>query len=265
VKDDLRQVKRVAVLGDSLGAGTFSFNMKSADHPDRNKFWNWLLDLISVDKNSFVTGTKVYSHLRRLEDDYPEYRWEHENFSIVGAGVHDSYFYALPKALEYNPDYIVVELFANDVCSMKPGGMTTASSYSNGIKGIVNRLVSQNPEISIVLVAPFNVAALPEVVGNKRSPWFFMKYKTLWKKMKLCPTFTSGKWRQEVEDRLRAYNDVLRPVARAYPDNVCLTWRTEMMTMERRDLSWVDSFHVSRRGAEKLSQRTYWQQGNCAD
>ena len=245
-------VNTVALLGDSIGAGLFSSAVGES---------NWIrklvINLLTFEQNSFVEF-----HRDALQKMFPEKKWVADNYSIPGATTEDIINEQLPKIIKTDPDIVIVEAFANDICADSIDGMLPVEQYRKNMNFIVDVLLHET-DAAIVLVAGIDMPWLYDLMKDERN-FLFIKAKKLWKTLETCTTATSGKDQEIVRERIAQYNSVMEDIALAHSDKVCFTYKSRGEKFKKSHVSRIDLFHPSKLGQRYLFDKTFpFETGNC--
>ena len=217
------------VLGDSISQGTDAVGIGL--FPD----YNW------------ATGTKVESHLSKLRK--LGYSVDFFNASIPGA--HSAMLSTeLALAPTQAPDYVLLEIGANDLCATSPSDDTVGN-----VAGALRTLISANPDVKIVLVA---IPRLSAVYESKKSSHYC---RFVWSTIPLCPAFLSpylsAAQREVNQIKVNAANQGFKELSEHFGPNVHFVEEAGEETVKAEDVSNFDCFHPSVRGQQHLSDATF--------
>jgi len=217
------------VLGDSISQGTDAIGI--GIFPD----YNW------------ATGSKVESHLLKLRK--LGYDVDFFNASIPGA--HSALLGTeLAMAPTLTPDYVLLEIGANDLCATSPSDDTIGN-----VAGALRTLISANPDVKIVMVAIPKLSAVYESKKSSRYCQF------IWATIPLCPAFLSpylsDAQRKVNQIKVDAANQGFKELSEHFGPNVHFVEEAGEETVKAEDVSNFDCFHPSVRGQQHLSDATF--------
>jgi lysophospholipase L1-like esterase len=230
----------IAALGDSITRG-FDACEALADCPEV----------------SWATGTdpEVRTLAQRLLKSPAESSW---NYARTGATMAD-----LPgqvmAAIADRPELVTVMVGANDACSSRTDLMTPVSYFRSDFETALKRLRAALPKTQVY------VASVPDLKRLWSQGRHSAAAKRVWK-LGICGSMLSEpdavdqaavQRRQEVYDRVVAYNSVLRevcgedPLCR-YDGGTVFDYR-----FTTAQLSRLDFFHPSKDGQQRLAEIAY--------
>lgn len=243
---------RIAAAGDSM---TRAFNVGSccvfSDAPE----YSW------------ATGDNaaVDSHYRRLREMAPAVR--PFNFARTGAKVADL-DRQLRGAAAQKADYLTILIGANDLlavlgrteegCRPNPAAMTSVSTFRSRFRAALSRFVVARPKASILVASIPNVPRLWSLFADDQ------QILDVWRKRGSCQA-TLADARTDValraaSARVRAYNDALAQVCKAYATCRWDGGATYKYPFAKTDFSPVDYFHPNATGQRRIAEIT-WRAG----
>lgn len=228
---------KMAAMGNSISAGVWA----SSSFVDKK---TWKHKLAEKPRYNFATGDKVNSHCSRLNADFGNF--ECRNFAISGSKIEDLYFVQLPRVLEYNPDYVVIEIGSNNVCADTP---LTPLMFYHAMLDIAAEL-HRDGRLVVVVGIP-DVTYLSSF-ANKRGI-LGLKAKALWKFFEHCEAILlRGENRTQLTIE---YNNSLRKVSEAY--GFYFAENVANMKFDTSLISKIDFFHPNRKAHELLASLSY--------
>lgn len=229
---------RVAAMGDSITAG---YNSR------------WPGDLGNA-RYSWSTGSRVPSHVKKLKAIIPE-KVVAVNVAKKGATSHELQG-QLEAAKFSHIDYLTLLIGANDVCDWPSDHETHLTKFRSNVKNILDKVITANREIRIIMPAIPNMYRLYQV-GNKDCGrrWDFFEACPL-----LLHSSRSDEERQGFHARLVDANDTLEKLAENYENNVKFIGSTYDFDFTIDHVSKLDCFHPSIAG-QKIISRLTWEEG----
>jgi lysophospholipase L1-like esterase len=226
----------LAALGDSIttAAGTCATFLRCPD-------------------NSWATGTRVVSVLRRLRAARPDADIEAVNAAEPGAGVDDLAAEAV-EAVDRKADYVTILIGANDAC-WRPA--LTARDFRASLDEALAVLEEGRPRARVEMLS------IPDVGQLWTIPHRNPVAQLIWR-LKECPTMMTNATstasadvhrRRGVMRRIDAYDRELAAACRAYPHHRCHFdgERTHRLRFTMAMVG-VDYFHPSIRGQQELAR-----------
>lgn len=204
---------------------------------------------------SWSTGTdaKVNSHLKRLGSMLKS-DVQGLNFAVSGAKVADL-DKQVAALVAHKPDYLTVEIGANDLCSWKDDYAARIWQFGADLRGHVARVVEVNPNVKILLASIPDIYGLWEV-GARQSECQFR-----WDLLGICsPMLSSNVTTQDralFVERWRAVNASIAAVAQLYPQNAVFNAGVANARIGREHMSTIDCFHPSVGGQNLLADKAW--------
>ena len=233
---------RVAALGDSITSGFGS-----------------CLVLAICERNSWATGTgaRVNSHLKRIRAGRPTA----EGWNVAQAGALAGQLAGQARrAVKQKPDYVTVQIGANDACRGSISQMTPVADFRARVDAGLAVLKAGAPKARLL------VTSIPDMnqlwkVGRENTTVV-----RIWR-LGVCPSLLANATsdepadvarRREFAERVDAYNDALRDACRAYGKRC----RYDGGAVHRVRLSLglvnkLDYWHPDVDGQNKLAEVTY--------
>lgn len=164
----------------------------------------------------------------------------------------------IDELLPKKPDYVTIMIGANDACSWAEDSEEQLDKYEDNVSSAIERLISNNSQIKILLVPIPNMYHLWETAhneGNCQLRWNFLN---------ICPNLLSSKRtekeRQEFQQRVYKANDRLEKIALANVQHVKFDRSIADFLFENKHISKRDCFHPSLSGQNIISSLT-WKRG----
>jgi lysophospholipase L1-like esterase len=234
----------MAALGDSITVGFASCGT-----------------ILACGRNSWATGTSddVDSHYLRIKSDNDRIGGHEHNYAVPGAQADDLARQAR-AAVKAKVGYVTVLIGANDACTSTVGGMTSVNTYRSEIDAGLKVLKKGLPKAHVLVVSLPDLYRLWQVGhddSHARRAW----------KLGICPSLLADPTstdqadenrRQQVRDRVDAYDDQLAAACKAYGDHC--RWDHGAVNGTRFTLSMIshaDYFHPSAAGQKRLADVTY--------
>ncbi|AKH82215.1 lipoprotein [Streptomyces sp. CNQ-509] len=230
----------VAALGDSITRG-FHACEPLTDCPEK----------------SWSTGDSkdVESLARRLLDKPSGHTW---NFARSGAQVAD-----LPvqtgEAIARRPDLVTILMGANDACTESAEEMTPVADYRTAVADSLDRLEADLPRTQVYVSSVPSLMRLWEVGRGSvvtRQVWSLGICQSMLADPSDLGTTASGR-REEVQDRVVAYNAVLAEECGKHPLCVYDDGAAFRYAFTGDHLSRWDSFHPDEDGQNALAEIAY--------
>lgn len=208
--------------------------------------------------NSWATGTEaaVNSFYSRLLAVNPSIRGNLFNDARSGAKMAD-----LPgqitTVVSQRPEYVVVEMGANDVCTSEEGTMTTVASYRTNLESAMRTLTERLPSTRISVGSIPNIYQLWSVLRGNRSAV------STWSSLSICQSMlrnATSTTREDEERRLRVqrrnveFNTTLAGVCALHAN---CQWDNNTgynYAFEAGEVSTRDYFHPSVRGQATIAR-----------
>lgn len=152
-------------------------------------------------------------------------------------------------------DYLTVMVGANDVCSWPADYAPYLERYRKNIRETVNTARELNADVKVLLVPVPNMMRLYELGQAKGCGW-------KWQIYPMCnPLFRakSPEERAAFAARTDALNAAMADVAAENAD-IARFADVKNVAFDSQDISWIDCFHPSTTGQQRLSDIT-WEQG----
>ncbi|AZM45844.1 hypothetical protein DMB38_08380 [Streptomyces sp. WAC 06738] len=235
-----RPPKSVAALGDSITRG-FHACEPLTDCPEK----------------SWSTGDSkdVESLARRLLEKPSGHTW---NFARSGAQVAD-----LPvqtgEAIARRPDLVTILMGANDACTESAEEMTPVADYRTAVADSLDRLEADLPRTQVYVSSVPSLMRLWEVGRGSmvtRQVWSLGICQSMLADPSDLGTTASGR-REEVQDRVVAYNAVLAEECGKHPLCVYDDGAAFRYAFTGDHLSRWDSFHPDEDGQNVLAEIAY--------
>lgn len=235
----------MVALGDSITAGVGS-----------------CLAYLGCTRNSWSTGnnTAVQSHYQRILDKNDKIKGNAVNLAEPGAEA-DALDGQARRAVERKAAYVTVLIGANDACAGRVEDMTPVARFRDEIDEGLARLKKGLPKARVLVVSIPDLYRLWEV-GRKNG-----KAVEAWDNGRICPSMLADptstadadqERREQVRDRVDAYNTQLRKACAAYGDKC--KWDGGSANRVRFDvdqLSRYDYFHPNVDGQKELADVVY--------
>ena len=279
--------RSMAVIGDSISAGALAiFNRTDGLNPFLlGKFLDMILRLglrrsvkgIEYKQYNWATGWResINSHLYRLNDlsDKP---LKNINAAVSGSTsfnlksqVDNVLKWSQKKLKTKAPDYVAVEIGANDLCLHGKEPMTSASDYSENIRSSVERILVKNPRAKILLVGIPDIFHLKKVAENSFLSFIpgLNRCRNMWSFHGFCRNILEeenssdeykqaqvryGQYMHELENIKEDINSVWGQ------DTVRFATQLSSFEFKDTDISF-DCFHPNKRGQGMISEVT-WQE-----
>lgn len=235
----------MAALGDSITAGFGS-----------------CLAYVACSRNSWSTGRNpaVDSHYRRILADNPKIKGKARNFAEPGAEA-DALARQAASAVEMKAQYVTILIGANDACAPDVAGMTSVRTFRAEVDRGLSRLKKGLPKARVLVVS------IPDLYRLWRLGRDDERVLPVWSKGRVCrsmladPTSTDDadeKRREQVRDRIDAYNEELRKACKAYGKRC--RWdggAAHRVRFTLDQLSRLDYFHPDAEGQAELADAVY--------
>jgi lysophospholipase L1-like esterase len=233
----------MAAGGNSISAGVFA-SSEGSYVEKKKSFKHWLVER---PRYSFATGDKVNSHCSRLKRDFGSF--ECKNFAVSGSKIEDLYLDQVPKIVDYNPDYVLIEIGANNACSSNPiSGQIFYNTFANIAADLYKSqravVVTSVPDIMSLLA----ISDRRGIIG--------LKAKKIWKIFGSCKSVLQDK--NDISGIIKDYNDALKDISKSYG----FYYADITFPLDHTLVSNIDFFHPSRKGHELLAAMSYPFGGN---
>ena len=284
--------KSMAVLGDSISAAALAiFNRTDGLNPLLlGKFLDIILRLsikrsvkgIEYKQYSWATGWResVDSHLYRL-NDLSDRLIKNINAAVSGSTsfglksqVDNVLMWSQKKLKTKAPDYVAIEIGANDLCLHGKESMTNPSDYSDNIRLSIERILEKNPRAKILLVGIPDVFHLKKVAEDSFLSLIpgLNRCSDMWSFHGFCRNVleadNSSREYKEAQVRYGQYLHELENVQEDINgvwghDTVRVASQLSTFEFKNTDISF-DCFHPNKRGQKMISEVT-WQETWWAD
>jgi lysophospholipase L1-like esterase len=229
----------MGVLGDSISRGFDILQLDKEDVPD-----NW------------ATGSKLSdSHLNKFQNLFTQHGWDVQivpyNLAVVGNTVLGSSSTLAANATQLagdQPDYVSIEIGANDVCQglLAPSG--AAAAFQSKISSVLSTLLASAHPPKIIAVASiphiWALTQIPSLASNSGCQAFWNN---------VCPNLSAGQ--TAFDAQWTAANQALQGAAAAAGGPVIYDGGVIAgAVFSAGDISNVDCFHPSVQGQSKLSE-----------
>jgi lysophospholipase L1-like esterase len=234
----------MAALGDSITAGFASCGT-----------------ILVCGRNSWATGTSddVDSHYLRIKSANDRISGHEHNYAVPGARAADLAQQA-KQAVKAKVDYVTILIGANDACAPTVDRMTSTSTFRSEIDTALTTLKKGLPKAHVLVVS------LPDLYRLWQLGRDDAHAQRAWK-LGICPSLLADPTsddkadqdrRQQVRDRIDAYDDQLAAACKAYGSHC--RWDHGAVHGVRFSLSLVnhlDYFHPDADGQKRLAEVTY--------
>jgi lysophospholipase L1-like esterase len=284
--------RSMAVIGDSISAGALAiFNRTDGLNPLLlGKFLDLILRLglkmsikgVEYKQYSWATGWRksVDSHVSRL-NELSERPVKNINAAVSGstsfdlkAQVDNVLKWSRKKLKTKAPDYVAVEIGANDLCLHGQASMSTAQDYSENIRTSVERVLVKNPRAKILLVGIPDIFHLKKVAEDSFLSFVpgLNRCSQMWSFHGFCRNIleedSSSPKYKEALDRYGQYMHELENIEEDInsvwgQDTVRFASQLSHYEFKDTDISF-DCFHPNKRGQSIISDVT-WQESWWAD
>ena len=211
--------------------------------------------------NSWAVGwsKNVSSHYERLLSIYDDV----SAFNAARSGAVASELDAqITKLLaKANPDYVTILMGANDVCSWTADHAKDLEQYEKDMTDGVERLISANPDVKILLSPVPDMLKLWQVgrVNSCQGKWNFYKICT-----PLLGANRTEEERMAFVERLNDLNASLERIAEQHSLNVKYAAAVATANFEWKHISALDCFHPGVTGQNFLANEA-WKDGWFAE
>jgi lysophospholipase L1-like esterase len=207
---------------------------------------------------SWSTGSTSYdgiaSHYERIKQLNSAITGHAYNDAVSGAKMDDAPGQAT-TAVGQHPQYVTIEMGANDLCTSSPDTMTSTGSFEADFKSTLDTLMGQTPPPSVFVASIPDIYRLWQVLHtNSLARW-------VWATAHICQSMLGAtrteEERQQVVAREQAFNDILARVCAAYArcrwdDNAVYEF-----AFSASQVSTLDYFHPSLSGQAALAKVTW--------
>ena len=226
----------VGALGDSITAG---FNaLRLGD----NRELSW----------STGSADAINSHAKRLSAQGKAVTAFNE--SIAGSVVADLER-QVTRILTKNPDYVTIDIGANDVCTWGAVYEAQLQAYQTTLRAQIARLIQARPTIKVVLAPVPDIHNLWQVAVQQQG------CQARWDLIGMCKPLlassASDADRGAFVTRWQAINDVIDQVAKEFPANVLHDPGLAHTQFTWDDVSPMDCFHPSVAGQNLLAEKSW--------
>lgn len=223
---------------------------------------------------SWSTGSSedIFSHAQRIEELSGK-KIKVFNGAISGAGtwslneeVTNLLIWSKKNLRENAPDYVTLEIGANDACIDKGDTESTSvAEYSSQVQSTVNKLIKENPKIKILISGIPNVPKVKRTVENSRlGLLLFPHCKDIWKKLPYCQNILQNDDQDSLdrsEKLISSYMHELENIVLNTNDKegrAALKFAPEVFSypITENDISF-DCFHPNKKGQALLSDITW--------
>ncbi len=224
----------VGALGDSISAGFDAVRLGD------NREMSW----------STGDSTEVKSHAQRLaqQTNRPVTTF---NEAIAGSVVTDL-DQQVERLLPHKPDYITIDIGANDLCTWPSDYTAQLGAYEGHLHDLVNQIVTALPQSKVVLAPIPNLYNLWQVASPQPG------CQERWDLIGICTPLlgsnVSDADRQAFTVRWQLANAAIDRIAASFPANVLHDPNGANTRFEWQHVSTVDCFHPSVAGQNLLSE-----------
>lgn len=272
--------RSMAAVGDSITAGALAnfsrtdglnpfFLPKFLYHIGKMGFMRSLRGMEARGRSwSTGTGSKVGTHVRYFQYLNGGRKLDVYNAAVSGAASADIY-QQVNSILQWSeslgegaPDYVTVEIGANDACNRSNDQMTSAAAYTNHLREAVTRLLQADPDTKIMIAGVPNLEHLRDMA---KDAWVSgvppaARCKNMWAIHKFCNNMlleSDPAQRRAVTERINAY----MAGAEAVMNEANATFGSDRVRFSRavndykfndKEIS-IDCFHPNWRGQQALS------------
>jgi lysophospholipase L1-like esterase len=227
----------MGAIGDSISAGF------DAQRLGDNRELSW----------STGDSAAIDSHLKRLGAKLgrPVSAF---NEAVTGSVVADLDA-QVTRILQHDPDYVTVDIGANDLCNWTADYETALAAYEQTLRAALNRIIQARPDVKIMLAPVPDVHNLYEVAVSQPG------CQERWDLIGICkPLLASSNTdsdRAAFVGRWEAINATLDKIALDYPANVLHDPSIAHTGFTWVDVSTIDCFHPSVSGQNLLADKTW--------
>jgi lysophospholipase L1-like esterase len=241
---------RVTALGDSITRG---YNSQGSG----------CIPFVDCPANSWATGTNsaVNSYLTRVKALNPSAVQSNPvrgNDAVTGAkmaGVAGPTGQA-QTAVAGNPDLVLIEIGANDVCTSTEAAMTSVASFSTNFTDAMNRLTTGLPNARIMVSSIPNIFNLWNILKGNGTARFIWSAGNVCQSMLANPTSVSAAdntRRANVQARNVAFNGALQSICAQYIHCRYDGGAAYAITFVPADVGTTDFFHPATAGQAKAA------------
>jgi lysophospholipase L1-like esterase len=234
----------MAAMGDSITAGFGS-----------------CFALVACTRNSWSTGSSasVDSHYVRIRAGNPAIRGHADDFAVPGADA-AALLRQAARVVDAKPAYVTVMIGANDACAPTVAGMTPVATFRKQVGAALTVVRKGLPKARVLVVSIpdlYRLWQVGHVDEHAVRAW----------RLGVCPSLLADptstaaadeRRRQQVADRVEAYDDQLAAACRAYGKRC--RWdggAAHGVRFSLGLLNRVDYFHPDAQGQAKLADVTY--------
>ncbi len=279
--------KSMAAIGDSITAGALAaFNRTDAHNPLMlPKFLYFLgkmgylrsLKAMESRGHSWATGLggKVDSHAQRLQDmaDDSGFKIKILNAAISGSTsanirsqVDEILKWSNANLKTKAPDYVLLDMGANDACGNSNAEMTKVGDYGDRVHAALVRLLKANPRTKVMIGGIPDVAHLRKVAENALLGIVppLAKCKDMWKVHKFCQNMLleeNSDKRDEISRRISSYMHELEVITAEInqdygSDHVRFAPAVHDYNFTSKQIS-IDCFHPNKKGQQAIADLTW--------
>lgn len=207
-------------------------------------------------ESNWSTGTStrgaVVSHFHKLQEILDQ-TVKAVNVAQAGA-TSNNLDEQVTELIKHNPDYVTLLIGGNDVCSWPVNHEERLKQFTHEIETTIQKLISHNPEVKILLVPVPDMKHLWELNANGSCQW-------LWDLFDICPSLLSSSSsesdRTKFKGRLDDLNKSLEFIALMFKDHVRFDADLANYKFKQEDISKKDCFHPSLIGQNNISELTW--------
>lgn len=274
----------IAVLGDSISAGTFAeYTVKSWRNP--LKFWTLMgkLTAVYVRKDydsienrelSWATGTGRKPNINSVATRVNGLRNKKSslaiaNFSktgftsgeILGAPLEQMLQWSAEELGQGAPDSVLLFMGANDVCEETEEGVISVEEFKANVDTVLNRIYSRHPQSKVLMMEIPDLKTMWEQHKDARASRStgLRTCQDVWSFTNFCNNMLDGTEESRARglEVIQGYNASLAELAEEYADyDVRVADKVFETKVELDDLS-IDCFHPSPRGQARLAEEAW--------
>jgi lysophospholipase L1-like esterase len=208
---------------------------------------------------SWSTGYTSYdgiaSHYERIKAVHPAITGHAYNDAVSGANMADAPGQAT-TAVSQRPQYVTIEMGANDLCTSSPDTMTDPKAFEDDFRSTLEILIAQNPQPPYVFVA-----SIPDIYQLWQVLHTNSLARLVWATAHICQSMLGATRteaeRQLVVDREAAFNDILAKVCAEYARCLWDGGAVYEYEFSASQVSTLDYFHPSLSGQATLARVTW--------
>jgi hypothetical protein len=207
---------------------------------------------------SWSTGYTSYdgiaSHYERIKAVRPAITGHAYNDAVSGANMADAPGQA-SQAAGQHPQYVTIEMGANDLCTSSPDSMTSTSSFEGDFRSALATLMGQDPQPYVFVASIPDIYRLWQVLHtNSLARW-------VWATAHICQSMLGATRteaeRQRVVDREAAFNAILAKVCAEYARCLWDGGAVYDYKFSASQVSTLDFFHPGLSGQAALARVTW--------